>query len=330
MKAVGIALCLMAALGLGYLVGVHRPDPGTLHASKSSLEQEMDDRCTAKLNIDYLSKFNADERKGMTTRSFYSRKLHTCVLVDVFLDPKNAAAMNYTVSDFTYGFIAAPKWHPYDSPLHVSVTNYGRFRHLYAEGYWASSSSDPGQQLATDANAVKLTCDYTEGSRANDESNSCTETNGYIQTAAIRADSQEFHIASWNADEIIATDAERGLSGSTTSTLIIHPGANEIEVVDRTKMDEKQTTFTKGMAGKSSGGHYELHGGMYLIDTQATFFQCDEDGVVNDMRIDVVAKHNGDVVNVLNSEWNSGTKADHKFTQHECETAMQRKLQELQ
>jgi hypothetical protein len=94
-------------------------------------------------------------------------------------------------------------------------------------------------------------------------------------------------------------------------------------------MDQKQPTFSKGMAGKSFGDHYELHGGMYLIDTEGVFFQCDEDGAVIDMRFDVVQKHQGDVVDVPNTEWNAGSKADHKFTQQECNGAMQKKLEQL-
>jgi hypothetical protein len=47
------------------------------------------------------------------------------------------------------------------------------------------------------------------------------------------------------------------------------------------------------------------------------------------MRFDVVQKYHGDVVYVPNSEWNAGSKADHKFTQQECDAAMQKKLGKL-
>ena len=237
--------------------------------------------------------------------------------------------MNYVVSDLTYGFVAPPKWHPGESPLHIIRTDVGNWHHLYAEGYWAPVSSGPGQQAVADANAVKLTCDYTEGKRIGDDSNVCTETQGYTQVASIQVDTQTYHIASWGRDEVIATDVERGLSGGTTTTLLIHPEANEVEIIDRTKMDEKQPKLFDGMAGKSYGDHYELEGGMYLFDTNGVLFQCDEYGVVTDMRFDVVNKYHGDVVNVQESEWNAGSRADHKFSQHECETAMQKKLGNL-
>ena len=147
------------------------------------------------------------------------------------------------MSDLTYGFIAPPKWHRTDNPLHVFEMNYGSNHHLSAEGYWKPVSSEPGQQPISDANAVNLTCDYTDG-RATD-ANACTETQAYTQFGSIHTDTQTYHIVSWSHDEVIATDAERGLSGATTTTLLIHPGANEIEVVDRTRMDEKQPDFLK-------------------------------------------------------------------------------------
>jgi hypothetical protein len=59
-----------------------------------------------------------------------------------------------------------------------------------------------------------------------------------------------------------------------------------------------------------------------LVDTQGVFFQYDEDGVVTDMRFDVVEKHHGDVVDVPGAEWNAGSKANHKFTPQECSAAM--------
>jgi hypothetical protein len=323
----GLAL---VTLGVGFFVGANHPFKNVLPASETSFQQEMDAYCTAKLNDDYLSNFSPDERKKMTDQSFFSRKLHTCVHVEVTLDPKNAGAMNYVVSDLTYGFTAPPKWHYLSLPLHVIQTNYGSYHSLQAEGYWAPVSSDPGQKLVADANAVKLTCEYTDGKRIDDEANSCTETDGYAEYGGIKTETQTFHIASWSRDEVIATAAERGISASSTATLLIHPEANEVEVVDRTRMNEKQPEFFKGMEGKSFGGHYELHGGMYMMYTDGTFFQCNEDGVVIDMRTDVVQKHHGDVVYVPSSEWNAGAKADHKFTQQECNAAMQKKLGQLQ
>lgn len=297
-------------------------------ANDASFQKEMDAYCTAKLN-DSLSTLSPDDRKRETLQSFFSEKFHTCIQVDVTVDPKDAGAMNFLVSDLSYGFIAPPKWHPNEEPLHIAASNYGNYHHLYAEGYWAAVSPDPGQQSASQANAVKLSCDYSANRPIRDDANICTETEGYVLTAAIQTDSQTFHIASWSSDEVIATDAEQGLSGTTTTTLIIHPQANEIEVVDRTRMDEKQPTLFNGVAGKSFGDHYELKGGMYLIDTQGVLFQCDEDGVVTDMRLDVVESHHGDVVNVPEAEWNIGSKAVHKFTQQECETALRKKLSGL-
>jgi hypothetical protein len=94
-------------------------------------------------------------------------------------------------------------------------------------------------------------------------------------------------------------------------------------------MDEKQPDLMKNMSGKSYGDHYELHGGMYLLQSQGVFFQCNANGVITDMRLDVVTKHHGDVVDVPDAEWNAGKKGDHKFTTHECEAAMQKKLEDL-
>jgi hypothetical protein len=190
-------------------------------------------------------------------------------------------------------------------------------------------SSDPGQQSASKSNAVKLSCDYSDAKGTDPDSNTCTETQGYVRLGSIGTDTQTYHIASWSPDEVIATDAERGISGATNTTLLIHPQTNEIEIIDRTRMDEKQPDFNKGMAGKSFGDHYELHGGMFLMDTQGVFFQCNEDGVLIDMRLDVVEKHHGDVVDVPGSEWNAGAKSAHKFSQHECEAALQTKLEQL-
>jgi hypothetical protein len=243
--------------------------------------------------------------------------------------------MNYTVSDLTYGFVAPPRWHHSESPLHVihldfpgnHYLNIGGTHHLSAEGYWMPVSSEPSQQPVSDANAVKLECNYTDSGPR--DANACTETQGYIQFGIIQTDTQTYHIASWSRDEVIATDAERGLAGTTTSTLLIHPEADEVEVVDRTKMDGKQPDLTKGLAGKAFGDHYVLHGGMYLLDTEGVFFQCDEAGVVTDVRFDVVEKHHGDVVDVPSAEWNAGSKANHKFTPQECSAAMQKELEKL-
>jgi hypothetical protein len=321
-----IVAAIAVALGVGFFVGAkHRPGDAP-SVNKTSYQHEMDAYCIAKLN-DSLSKLSPDSRKMQTDQAFFSLKLHTCVQVEVISDPKDAGAMNYLVSDLTYGFVAPPKWHHTDRPLHVHVTDYGSDHHLFVEGYWMPTSSEPGQQSVSEANAVNLTCDYSNG-RARDE-NVCTETQAYTQFGGIHTSTQTYHIASWSKDEVIATDAERGLSGATTTTLLIHPEANEIEILDRTKMDEKQPDFTKGMAGKSFGDHYELHGGMYLVDTQGVFFQCDEAGVVTDMRFDVVEKHHGDVVDVPGAEWNAGSKANHKFTPQECSAAMQKELEKL-
>jgi hypothetical protein len=252
-KVFGVLLLIWVALAVGVFFGANQSAQAP---PKGSFQQDMDAFCIAKLNADYLSRFTADERKGMNVRSFYSRKLHTCLNADMTFDPKNPGSLNYTISDLTYGFISTPKWHPYTRPLHVSARDYGRDHHFYAEGYWESTSSDPDQKLASQANAVKLTCDYTEGRRADDESNSCTETDATVQFASLQTDTQTYHIASWSPDEVIATQSDRGLSGTTTTTLIIHPEANQVEVVDRTRMDEKQPELTKGMAGKAFGGHY--------------------------------------------------------------------------
>jgi len=320
---------VLAILGVGVFLGVKHAGKSAPSASYTSLQKEMDTYCATTLNDSYLSKLSTDERKGLTVQSFFSRKLHTCVQVEVTLDPKNTAAMNYVVSDLTYGFVAPPKWHPNEMPLHIIRSDYPNDHYLYAEGYWAPVSSDPGQQPVADANTVKLTCDYDASKRVGDDFNVCTETEGYTQVAGIQTDTQTYHIASWSHDEVIATDVEHAAVAATTTTLIIHPEANEIEVIDRTNMDAKQPKLFDGMAGKSFGDHYELRGGRYLFDTQGVFFQCDEDGVVTNMRLDVVKKYHGDVVNVPASEWNAGSKADHKFTPQECETAMQNKLEEI-
>ncbi len=328
----GFLLSLVLVLvmfGAGVLLGVKHAGKSAPLASETSFQKEMDAHCATTLNDSYLSKLSPDERKGLTVQSFFSRKLHTCVQVEVTLDPKNAGAMNYVVTDLTHDFVAPPTWHPNEMPLHIIRSEYPNDHHLYAEGYWAPVSSDPGQQLAADANAVKLTCDYAENKRIGDDFNVCTETEGYTQVGNIQTDTQTYHIASWSRDEVIATDVEQAPLASTTTTLLIRPEANEVEVIDRTKMNEQQPKHFESSAGKAFGGHYELRGGMYLLDTEGVLFQCDEDGVVTDMRLDVVKKYHGDVVNVPASEWNAGSKADHKFTQRECETAMQKKLEEI-
>ncbi len=318
----------IAMFGAGFFLRAKLVSKRSPTVSESSLQREMDAYCTAKLN-DYNSTLSPDDKIRETFQSFFSEKLHTCIQIDVIADPKDAGAMNFAVSDLTYGFIAPPKWHPSERPLHIVRSDYGRYHHLHAEGYWAPVSSDPGQQPVAEANAVDLTCDFSDNRRIGDDPNVCTENQGYTQFGGIHSETQAYRIASWNRDEVIATDAERGITGATTTTLLIHPDANEVEVIDRTRMDEKQPDLFKGMAGKSYGDHYELKGGMYLIDTQGVLFQCDEYGVVTDMRLDVVEKHHGDVVNVPETEWNAGSKADHKFTRQECDTAMQKKLSEL-
>ncbi|GGG97079.1 hypothetical protein [Silvibacterium dinghuense] len=327
-----VALLVIVAVGiLGLSLDEEAQNalPNGLAANEMTFQQDMDAYCTAKLN-DSLSKLSAEDKKGEADRAFFSRKLHTCVQIYETLNPKDSGAMNYVVSDLTYGFVAPPKWHRTESDLHVHLSEIRNYHHLYVEGYWVPVSSDPGQQPVADANAVKLDCIYTEAKDAGDDSNSCTETQAYTQLGSINVDTQTYHIASWSRDEVIATDVERGLSGTTTTTLIIHPKANEVEVLDRTRMDEKQPSFTKGMEGKSFGDHYELQGGMYLLDTEGVFFQCDEDGVVIDMRLDIVEKHHGDVVNVPNAEWNAGAKTNHKFTAQECKVALQKELQRIQ
>ncbi len=324
----GILILTIAPL-LGLVGEAQNSTPTGLSANETTFQHDMDAYCTARLN-ENLSNVTAEDKKNEADRAFFSRKLHTCVQVHETLNLKDAGAMNYVVSDLTFGFIAAPKWHHSESRLHVYRSEIRNYHHLYAEGYWASVSDDPGQQPVADANAVKLDCDYTETKDAGDDVNSCTETQAYTQLWSIHVDTQTYHIASWSRDEVIATDVEHGVSGTTTSTLIIHPEANEVETFDRTRMNDKQPSLTKGMEGKSFGDHYELRGGMYLNDTEGVFFQCDEDGVVTDMRLDVVEKHHGDVVNVPSAEWNAGAKANHKFTSQECRVALEKALQKLQ
>jgi hypothetical protein len=249
---------ILVALGVGFFVGAKHTPGDAPAVNRMSYQHEMDAYCTAKLN-DRLSKVSSDEKKGQTDQAFFSLKLHTCVQTEMISGSKDGGAMNYIVSDLTYGFVAPPKWHHSDSPLHVFRYDHGGYHHLSADGYWMPVSSEPGQQPVSDANAVKLTCEYTDGGPR--DANTCTETEGYTQFGSVQTDIQTYHIASWSNDEVIATDAERGLSGATTTTLLIHPEANEVEIVDRTKMDEKQADFTKSMAGKSFGDHYELHGG---------------------------------------------------------------------
>jgi hypothetical protein len=161
---------------------------------------------------DSLSKLSSDYKRGLTDRAFFSVKLHTCVQAEVSLDPKDAGVMNYTVSDLTYGFVAPPKWHHSESPLHVIQSDIRGYHHLSVQGYWTPVSSEPGQQPVSDANAVQLTCDYTVGGAT--DANACVETQAYIQFGSIQTDTQTYHIASWNHDEVIATDSERGLSGT--------------------------------------------------------------------------------------------------------------------
>jgi hypothetical protein len=327
---VWLMVVAFAMFGAGAVVGCKHLAQDTAPVGDASFQTEMDAYCTAALNDKYLSKLSADDRKGENDTAFFSRKLHTCVHVNVTSDLKNpATTKSYVVSDLTDGFTAPPKWHHSDSPLHVYQTNYGRSHHLSVEGSWLPVSDDPGQKPVADANVVKLTCDYTEGTRTDDETNMCTETEGYTQFGNLQTDTQTFHIASWASDEVIATDAEKGLTGSTTTTLLIHPNANQVEIVDRTRMKEKQPDLFKGAEGKSFGDHYELHGGMYLWDTQGVFFQCGEDGVTTDMRFEVVQRHHGDVVDVPRDEWNAAAKAGHKYTSHECEAALQNELAKL-
>lgn len=312
----------MAIFGAGYAV------KSAIPAKETSLKKEMDAYCASVLNDNYLSKLSPDSKKGLTAFTFFSPKLHTCVQVEVTLDPKDPGTMNYVVSDLTHNFVAPPNWHATDEPLHIVQTSYGSYHTVYAEGYWKAVSSDPGQQSAAQANRVKITCEYDAATRRGD-ANICSENQGYTQFGTIQTDHQTYHIASWSPDEVIATDVERGLSGSTTTTLLIHPNANEIEIIDRTNMDAKQPKLMDGMAGKSYGDHYELKGGMYVWNTEGVFFQCDEAGIITDMRFDVVESHHGDVVDLPESEWNAGTKANHKLSQQECETAMERKLRDL-
>jgi hypothetical protein len=313
----------LVMLALGFLAGQRH---GRTLEDKQSYQSDMDAYCAAKMNDGYLSTLSADERQSLHDQAFFSRKLHTCLQTESTVDGK-PDAMNFTIGDITHGFLAAPKWHAYDRPLHTSQTNYGNDHHLYAEGYWAPVSSDPGQKSVSDSNTVKLSCDY--GDKTIDGANTCTETQGYTQMGTISTDTQTYHVASWVNDEVIATDVEHGLSGSTTTTLIIHPQANEIEVVDRTRMNDKQPDLMKGSEGKSFGDHFELHGGMYQFGTAGVFFQCDEAGVVTDMRLDVVERYHGDVYTVPNKEWNAGSTSPSKFTAQESDAAMKKKLDEL-
>ena len=170
------------------------------------------------------------------------------------------------------------------------------------------------------ANSVQLDCDYGD-KKLGEQADTCTEANGYVQFDSVHADTETFHVVSWSPEELIATDSERGLSGATSTTLIIHPNSNEIGIIDRTKMDQEQPALTKGMEGKSYGDHFELSGGMYAFATMKWLLQCDEDGIVTDMRLDVAQKHKGDVYDVPNAEWNTGSKAGAKYSAQQCDAA---------
>jgi hypothetical protein len=320
-----LAALFSGSLGLCFIVGCSHT---TANVKEPSFQQDMDAYCTAKLNTTELSKLSADDKKGVTYSVFFSRKLHTCVESFVAQDPKNASAMTYILSDLTRDFTPAPKWHPIELPLHVIQGNYGNDHYLYVQGYWASVSSKQGEQSASEANSVTLNCDYGDKSLG-DQANSCTEIEGYIQSNSLHSDTQTYHIASWSPDEVIATDSERGFAGGTTTTMIIHPQTNEIEIFDTTKMNEKQPDLMKGLEGKSYRDHYEFHGGMYALSASAVLFQCDEEGVITDMRLDVAQKYDGDVYDVPNAEWNAGSKSSSKYTAEQCEDAMEKKRKEL-
>ena len=320
---------ILALVMLGVVLAIAKSRSPTMMsaADKSPWQQNMDAFCATKLP-EKLSRSSANDREGQTDTAFFSWKLHTCVEVRTTLDPKDSGAMNYTVSDLTYGFIAPPEWHTDEIPLHVSQSDIGTYHSIYAQGYWVTVS--PDQDLKGDANAVKLDCDYSEANRLGGDSNTCTETDAYtVLGRGLYTGTQTYHVVSWSGDEVIATDVERDLSGSTTTTLIIHPAANEIELVDRTRVNDKQPESTKSMSRKFFGHHLELHGGMYLFSTQDVLFDCDQDGAITDMRLDVAEKHHGDVVGVPSAEWNASAKATHKFTVQECSAALQKKLVEL-
>jgi hypothetical protein len=199
-----IFAAILVALSVGFFVGAKHPFGDAPAVNKTSYQHEMDAYCTAKWN-DSLSELSSEGKKGQTDQAFFSLKLHTCVQVEVISDPKDAGAMNYIVSDLTYGFVAPPKWHHIEISLDVHQMDFGSNHHLSAEGHWTPVSSESGQQ----PNAVKLTCDYTDGGPR--DANACTETQCYTQFGLIlHTDTQTYHIASWSHDEVIATDAERG------------------------------------------------------------------------------------------------------------------------
>jgi hypothetical protein len=130
-RVLPLLILALLALGIGVLLGKHFTPEKTRPAHEASFQQDMDTYCTAKLN-ETLATLSADVRK--TERTFFSLKLHACVEVYHVSDPKDAGAMNYVVSDLTYGFVAPPNWHHSESPLHVYDTPIRSYHHLYAEG----------------------------------------------------------------------------------------------------------------------------------------------------------------------------------------------------
>jgi hypothetical protein len=156
--SVGLALLIFAA---GLLFGLKRVSKGVRALNTSSLQKEMDDYCLAQLNERYLFNLSPDAKNILKADSFFSGKLHTCVESNVTLDPKDAGAMNYVLSDLTSGFVAPPKWHHNDQRLKVVTTDDAYSHDLYSEGSWMPVSPDPDQRPIAEANKVKITCEYS-------------------------------------------------------------------------------------------------------------------------------------------------------------------------
>lgn len=222
----------------------------------SDLLARLDHYCSDKVK-------DGVDPKDKSTRidAFYSMKINTCVQVEITDSEKD---WSYTLSDATYGFFKGPKVIKSEIPLTVyHHESYGR---ASAEGYWMSTDSNDGKQLASQI-AARIECDREE--------HFCRESDATIFLGLLKPESHEYAISSWTPEGIVADDNDEGTCG-IGHRLSIDFRSNSVVVVDYPK---KINTADSSCSGFQNANSYSLHGGALGFMALNGLFNCTAGGV---------------------------------------------------
>jgi hypothetical protein len=266
------------------------------------------------------SEFLSEEQKLSRVEAFYSWNLHTCVQVEVNSDNSD---WSYHLLDVSAGFLRGPEPVKSEIPLKVYHYDYRSFTTASTEGFWVSTDTSKGKQLAQQI-AAKIDCNRSE--------KTCTEHDAELFGGLLHPESESYQVTRWSDAGIVADD-EGGDTCSLGHRLAIDFASNSVVVTDY------PLKFDGGVNCKpfQNANSYSLHGGSIGIMGQNEIFSCTKDGV-NSAIIAKVSQFHGHIADKTYSLWldngEGGLPATlktpaHPYTQTDCRRLMEKSMAEL-